>query len=196
MPLSLITILLVLFLSACTPALSQAVPSPAPLAASADPAAQLSLRRLQLLKLESGAQCPRAHARQVARAYGVALGDGPAYATGFSNDSILQINLTAPTESPFYGNEWSGAKVLWFIDPAYRGPILIRGGQLDGPDRLRFDMGAEPASEIAIAAAAGSSSEWRSIPSYVRLRSPGCYMIQVDGLNFTEAIIFEAHAQP
>ncbi len=149
---------------------------------------------MQLIKLESGAECPRAHPRQVNPDFGPAIGDGPAYAAGFDSNGVLNMSFPAPTETPFYGSAWSGAKVLWIVDPTYRGPLLIRGGRLDGSGQIGFETGAEPPSELRIDAA--TTSDWRSFPSYTRLRSPGCYMYQVDGLTFTETIIFEAKAQP
>ena len=193
MPARLPILLLALLLSACAPA------APSPVAtslATLDPASQLSLRPLQLLKLEPGTPCPRAHGRQVNPAYGIAIGDGPVYAAGFGNDGILNVSIPAPTETPFYGSEWSGARVLWLVDPAYRGPILIRGGRLDGSGPLRFDTGAEPLPELRLDPLSSGSLDWRSRETYTRLRAPGCYMYQVDGLSFTETIIFEAKSQP
>jgi hypothetical protein len=60
---------------------------------------------------------------------------------------------------------------------------------------MRFETGMEPAPELRIEASA-TANGWRNQPSYTRLEAPGCYMYQVDGLNFSEAIIFEARAQP
>ncbi len=185
-----------LVLAACAPRPAPATATPVPLH-TLDPASQLSSRPLQLLKLEPGAECPRAHARQVNANFGIAIGDGPAYAAGFSADGILNVGFPAPTESPFYGSEWSGAKVLWIVNPSYQGAVLIRGGRLDGSGLLRFETGTPPPSELWIEAAPTAGPlDWRNHPSYTRLQSPGCYMYQVDGLNFTETIIFEAKAQP
>ena len=188
--------MLALILAGCAPALAPATAMPLALH-TLDPASDLRDRPLQLIKLEPGAACPRAHARQVSPDFGIAVGDGPAYVAGFTADGILNIPFPAPTESSLYGSEWSGAKVLWLADPTYRGPLLIRGGRLDGTGELRFELGAEPSSELLLPAASSSAAAgWRNVPSYTRLRSPGCYMYQVDGLNFTETIIFEAKAQP
>ncbi len=189
------TLVFAVLLGACAPATPSPVPpSPAP-PATLDPAKELRLRPLQLLKLEPGSECPRAHARQVNPAFGIAIGDGPAYAAGFSNDGVLQLAFPPATETPFYGSEWSGAKVLWFIDPGYSGPLLIRGGRLDGSEQMRFDTGANPPDELMIGASpAGESPDWRSQATYTRLSAPGCYMYQVDGTSFTETIFFEARA--
>ena len=188
-------LMLALLLAACAPAPAAATATPVPLH-TLDPASQLSSRPLQLLNLEPGSECPRAHPRLVNPAFDPAIGEGPAYAAGFGSDGILNVSFPAPTETPFYGSEWSGAKVLWFVDPAYRGPILIRGGRLDGSGPLRFETGAEPLPDLRLDPLSSGSSDWRSRESYTRLRAPGCYMYQVDGLSFTETIIFEAKSQP
>ena len=188
-----------LLLAACAPR-APALPTstPAPTAtATPDATALLRKRPLQLLKLEAGSPCPRLHARQVAPNYGIALGDGPVYAAGFTADGILGMRFPPPTETPFYGSPWSGAMIVWFIDPAYGGPVLIRGGRLDAPGEIRFDNGPNPPSQLWIDTASPvASQDWRNVAAYARLSSPGCYMVQVDGLGFTEAIIFEAQVQP
>jgi hypothetical protein len=185
-----------LLIMACAffaPAPATSTPAPP---ATPDPASQLRSRRLQLLKLEPGTACPRAHGRQVTAEFGIAIGDGPVYAAGFGADGILNVQFPAPADSQFNGSSWSGAKVLWFIDPSYRGPVLIRGGRLDGPDQLRFETGANPPAELWIdAAPVTGTPDWRNRPSFTRLRAPGCYLYQADGTGFTETIIFEARAQ-
>src|SRR5512142_2129764 len=95
---------LALCLAACAPAPLAATATPVPMH-TLDPASQLSNRPVKLLKLEAGAECPRAHARQVHADFGPALGDGPAYAAGFSADGILNVSFPAATETPFYGSE-------------------------------------------------------------------------------------------
>ncbi|HEX8991754.1 MAG TPA: hypothetical protein VF784_08750 [Anaerolineales bacterium] len=192
---------LALFLGTLTAACAPRAPLPPTAAPTAtvtpDATALLRKRPLQLLKLEAGSPCPRLHARQITPAYGIALGDGPAYVAGFTADGILDMSFPPPTDTPFYGSQWSGAKVLWFIDPAYSGPVLIRGGRLDAPGELRFDNGLNPPSQLWIEAASPVvSPDWRNLATYTRLSGPGCYMYQVDGLGFTEALIFEAQAQP
>ncbi len=188
----------VFILAGCAPAPAAPTATPVPLH-TLDPASELSNRPVQLIKLESGAECPRAHPGQVNPDFGPAIGDGPAYAVGFTADGVLNVSFPAATETPFFGSEWSGAKVLWIVNPTYTGPLLIRGGRLDGSGQIGFETGTEPPFELRLptpTAPSSSTSGWRNFPSYTRLRSPGCYMYQVDGLDFTETIIFEAKAQP
>ena len=50
-------------------------------------------------------------------------------------------NLTPPP--------WRGQKVLWARAPSYRGPLLIRGHQLDGTWWVGFEYG-QPLQELQI----------------------------------------------
>ena len=74
------------------------------------------------------------------------------------------------------------------IDRVYRGPVLVRGRQLDGPNELRFNRGLLPPREMRILPA----PQLRTEPSFTRVRAPGCYGYQVDGIGFSYLIVFEA----
>jgi len=66
---------------------------------------------------------------------------------------------------------------------------------MDGPNQLRFGQGsAAILPELAFPAHSADNWEggWRNFPSYTRLRSPGCYAYQVDGVAFTDIIAFKA----
>ncbi len=72
----------------------------------------------------------------------MAWGEGPAYPGGLDfgeGKPVLRYEDPIPPDSGFYGSAWFGNKVLWIVDPIYRGAVLIRGRQLDGPNELRFD---------------------------------------------------------
>lgn len=157
--------------------------------------AALERRPLRLPTIIQGAPCPRAMGRQVDAAYGPALGDGPLYAVGLGAYGVLGI----ARGGDFAGSAWGGNKVLWLSSPAYRGPALIRGRQLNGPDPVRFERGDRPPAELRFplhtgVGSAGTERGWRELPSYTRLRVPGCYAYQVDGIGFTETIVFDATA--
>jgi hypothetical protein len=120
---------------------------------------------------------------------GTAWGEGPAYPGGLDGgqgNPVLRYQDPIPPESGFYGSAWFGNKVLWMADPVYSGPILVRGLQVDGPNELRFDNGMLPPRAMRIRPAA------RGRPSFTRVRAPGCYAYQLDGLGFSYAIVFEA----
>jgi hypothetical protein len=74
---------------------------------------------------------------------------------------------------------------MWIIAAGYTGPALVRGRQLDGPYQLRFERGVVPSHERRLR---GGGDH----PSTTRLRAPGCYAYQVDGLRFSYRIVFEA----
>lgn len=95
--------------------------------------------------------------------------------------------------TPVDGTEWGFSKVLWVSSPDYDGPALIRGYQIDGTNELRFERGADPPAELRLPEEGGSApAGWRNWPSHTRVRAPGCYAYQIDGLDFTEVIVFQA----
>ena len=135
--------------------------------------------------------------------YGVpnGIGPGPAYPI-FPQPGSSRLQFTYPPDpaGPFAGSSWSGAKVLWFVAPRYRGPVLIRGGRLDRTGRLRFDTrhgAAEGDAHPEERRRAGGRPHQEDVgqryrPSYTRLRAPGCYAYQVDGTTFSRVIVFRA----
>jgi hypothetical protein len=122
---------------------------------------------------------------------GTAWGRGPAYPAGLGRDKpVLGYVYPPRPESGFFGSEWSGQKVNWIVDPSYRGRILIRGRQLDGPNELRFNDGLVPPREMRVI----GRGPGYSTPSYTRVRADGCYGYQLDGAHFSRVIVFEARA--
>ena len=147
----------------------------------------LRQRPLRLPTLALGATCPINHAHQVNPGYGPGIGDGPAYAA-IAGDGVLSFQPPATFESA----EWGGGKVLWYFTPAVRGPVLIRGHQLDGSNEVRFEQGALPPTELTFSADGTDPGGWSGRSSYTRVRAAGCYAYQVDGASFTEIVVFEA----
>ena len=185
-PLALLA-LLALALAACETA---HIPPPVPTVTATRPPddwTALRQRPLRLPTLATGAACPINHARQVSSQYGPGIGDGPAYAA-IGGDGVLTFQPPAT----FNSTAWGGAKVLWYFAPAVRGPVLIRGHQLDGPNELRFEEGALPPAELAFSAEGADPGGWSGRPSYTRVRAAGCYAYQVDGASFTEVVVFTA----
>ena len=105
-----------------------------------------------------------------------------------------QLSFSYPVrpEQIYYPSDWSGNKVLW-VARRYRGPVLIRGRQLDGPNELRFGLSHVPGREMRLSSVGGRSpGGWQNRPSTTRLRVPGCYAWQVDGTTFSRVIVFRA----
>jgi hypothetical protein len=127
-----------------------------------------------------------------------ALGPGPVYTLSlgpFGRTAVMPFVLPSP--ALFGGSAWGGQALKWIGSPSYRGPLLIRGRKLTGPDGLGFGAGKVPLAEVDVppGAAGGvglNPGGWRFWSGYARLRSPGCYGLQVDGTTFSEIIIFTA----
>lgn len=153
-------------------------------------------RPLHLPRLGAGASCPVSPVDTripFASRYGVGqgLGAGPVYPIG---TGVLQF---APPAN-FGSQSWGGQKVLWFVLPSYGGPVLIRGGRLDGIGLVRFENGDIPSAQLRItystAVPAGITPPvgTRYVPSYTRLSAPGCYAYQIDGTRFSHIVVFRA----
>ena len=156
-------------------------------------------RPLHLPRVAWDAPCPVSRVdRRVpfVRRFGVSpgIGSGPAYPVGLP-DGVLRL---APARN-FHSRRWAGQKVLWFVLPSYRGPLLIRGARVDGPGRVRFEQGAVPPKQLWIRAGETQGETGspvpngaRYLPSYTRLRGPGCYAYQIDGATFSRVVVFRA----
>jgi hypothetical protein len=168
---------------------------PAPLAGASDPWAKLR-RPLHIPRISPGSPCPVTPGRRVSTNFGVgnfalAQGPGPVYPLG--GFPTLTFIYPPQPDQLWYGSQWSGEKVLWIARRSYRGPVLIRGRQLDGIHNVRFGSGLNPSRETRLRSVGGSSpGGWQNRPSYTRLRAPGCYAWQVDGTTFSRVIVFQA----
>ena len=150
-------------------------------------------RPLRIAQLAPGGACPTTTARGTIPS----LGSMPAWGTGPMSPVVpgardrLVVQLA---HEEGLGAEWAVEKVLWMPTTAYRGPLLIRGRQLDGPNEVRFEDGVpgftpaarlRPVRELRIYGGRGH-------PATTRVRASGCYAWQLDGTGFTRTIVFEA----
>lgn len=88
---------------------------------------------------------------------------------------------------------WYVLKTLWFATPEYKGPILIRGRQLDGENPLAFGEGPQLLDpQLARGKTLNGGHGFRTWPGGTWVRAPGCYGWQVDGRNFSRTIVFRA----
>ncbi len=161
-----------------------------------DPWAKLR-RPLHILRIAPGSSCPTTGATgQLPNPpfVGTKFGRGPVY-PGFGrvDKALIHFQYPPPPTSAWPNSAWSGQKVMWVSSPRYHGPTLIRGRQLDGPNRLRFDDGEVPSVEKRIGIwGPNAGSRWGAKASQTRLRAPGCYGYQIDGLTFSRVIVFQA----
>lgn len=164
----------------------------------------LAARPLRLPALAPGAACPTTPARQgVSPDFPYAQGAGPVYAIAQRASGAVVFNSAASLGDSASG--YGGFKAIWEIQPAYTGPVLIRGARIDGPGALEFNGGlGQPAttpsgmeprqSELRIDGQSVSPPSWPTWVAFTRLTTAGCYAYQVDGTSFEEMIVFQAVA--
>ena len=151
-------------------------------------------RPLHVARIAAGTPCPvsRVTGNLTTIGYtGPMFGRGPAYPAGLSENGrpVLRYQDPEPPDSLWSGSDWHGNKVLWIVKLGYDAHVLLRGRQLDGPNEVRFGGSLVPNRELRIRPG-GSPTTNR--PSFVRVRSAGCYGIQVDGTTFSYVLVFEA----
>jgi hypothetical protein len=121
-----------------------------------------------------------------------AFGPGPAFpALPAENGGALLTLVWSPSEQPYTG--WYGTKALWTV-PRASGPVLIRGGQLDGPNTVGFDLGPtwthHVLPELRLV---GPESSLHPAATFVR--APGCYAYQIDTARSSYLVVFEAQVE-
>lgn len=169
------------------------LPSGSSLAATALPEPWAALERAIDLPRATTGECATAESRSISKAVGPAAGEGPAYAVGLSPDGNIDFRTVNPTLDGYRYQ-----KVMWLSTDAYSGPVLVRGVRLDrsgvalfrGQDEIIRSALLLP--EEGWATTDGLEAGWRMWPSAVGVGEAGCYLLQVDGTDFTEQIIFEA----
>jgi hypothetical protein len=120
---------------------------------------------------------------------GSGVGGGPVYPGLGSSSGVLHA-----TRDQQYGGPWFGEKVFWYVLPSYRGPVLIRGRRLDGPQVMGFNGAKRPDPELRIhpletVSWAGQPQGSRGVPSDVRILTAGCYGFQIDGTSFSRIVV-------
>jgi hypothetical protein len=187
----------VLLAAACTspgaPAARTQTPPPS---AATVTVASVAQRPLRLPRLAAGAACPVTRStHRPDPSMGAVVGDGPAGPVG-AVDGVLSYGET-PMSRDVTDLSWGIAKVLWAVDPAEAGDVVVRGRQLDGPNTVAFSdpplpelrLPRDGASQSGDAPAVGA---WRGYPGYTRIRAPGCYGFQVDAPSGTSVIVLRA----
>ena len=154
-------------------------------------------RALHFPSVKAGARCPATPGAPISTPYfaGMALGVGPVRpliaSAGDVRHGIADLD---PANTP----GWREFKTLWFSVPAYQGPFVIRAKRLDGDGPIVLGgSGALPTTVLPLLVPPGPTVNggggWRTVPSGTWAKRPGCYAWQVDGLNFSEVIVVDAH---
>jgi hypothetical protein len=88
---------------------------------------------------------------------------------------------------------WGAAKTLFAAEPAERGPFVLRGRRIDEPGIVAFEQDDVFSAELVLVDPRIENLEgWFEDVFATLVKDPGCYAIQVDGLTFSEVIVFEA----
>jgi hypothetical protein len=157
--------------------------------------AGLAWAPLKLPRVGPGQSCPVSTPRNLGPQIGPGKGSGPVFV--FGADAVLS-------------DPASSNKIVWASDPSYSGPIRIRGARIDGAGQLLLDTydnrwrgapvktvdGTGLVPELDLLESHSSfpnvPTGWRMWPSGTYVSLPGCYAWQVDGVGFTELIIFHS----
>lgn len=126
---------------------------------------------------------------------------GPVYAViGGGPPRLMDAN-------PVPSDPWAVQdETLWISRPSYTGPVLVRGGRLDGRSRIRFGGGPEPRLELRLppgewdepgtvrlaGAPVRPREGWRVAARTTRIKASGCHAFQVDGEGFSYVLAFTA----
>lgn len=145
-------------------------------------------RRLHIPRIESGASCPATSQAALAKS-----AVRPRVQAGDTH-LVLRLDLPSRRSSVYYGSPWGGQNVMWEVRASYRGPVLMRGRQLDGRHDVRFERGQIPVRERRFQKSSASTGAQRLYSSVTRIGAPGCYAFQVDGLGFSRVVVFEVKA--
>jgi hypothetical protein len=192
----MLTAALLLLLSACSwqPPAQQAT-DPTPTLNPEQKAWQTLARRpLSLAALAAGATCPTGPGVPHG-GIGEALGDGPVYV--LRGQLGLEATLRGPPPSHFGSEVWGGDSNILALDPALRGLVLVRGAQLDGTNDVGVGDRSVSSANVRVLIHPGSDG-WTRHNAFTRVRAPGCYAYQVDGIRaqgsamFTQIIVFIA----
>ena len=148
-------------------------------------------RPLTLPTVKADDPCPRTAGQRIARIEGTVLGDGPVYIQGPGADEVVYLG-----DGPMAGDH-RAIPLRWVMSPGQVGPILIRGRALDGSDGLRFGI-EDPQPELPVWQRINAETRdwmvWRRTADDIAVPGPGCYAVQIDGLDFSQVIVFEVVA--
>jgi hypothetical protein len=104
---------------------------------------------------------------------------------------------------PVPGSDSRAGRSYWITRDTYSGPLLVRGGRIDQPGELGFGDKRVPLDQLRLPAGPGPEWDalrdslpqgWRAAEVPIRVSTPGCYAIQVDGIDFSFVATFAVAA--
>ena len=123
---------------------------------------------------------------------GSGLGSGAVFLVGDDQP----VSLTGSEHRPG-GSGWALNTVWVNTDSAAR-PVVIRGARRDAVGTVRFEGGLNKGTQgfLYLGGDTGVSSggmppAWQQWPVTAIFPGPGCYLFQVDGVDFTERLVIE-----
>ncbi len=161
-------------------------------------------------RLAAGARCPTTSGARFDNSElgGVRLGTAPVRPDIANAGDLIHGRIVLGTTN-IAG--WYGIKTVWYSVPSYTGPWSVRAVRLSG--RGAIDLSDEPAprpgpepdlsggsrfSPTGIVVPPGDTlntgAGYRTDPRTTWITAPGCYAFQVNGLGFSELIVFQALA--
>jgi hypothetical protein len=160
-------------------------------AARPPPGSWSQLRRsLHLPVLSPGELCPVSNARPRHGLAG-ALGADPPFPLQFPQ-AIADLGRATPRNDARYAYP-----ARWLAPPRFAGRVLVRSRRLDRPATIGFSKTAHGRRLAELKLSFAASPRWRTRGrAYVLVPSPGCYGFQVDGLDFSNAVVFAARLGP
>jgi hypothetical protein len=160
---------------------------------------KLSNRQIRLPHITAGATCPVTakdtpyHPHHVNLVPDYRLKHGKGYGAGPVFPLAADLSRF-PLKARRHGiGSWYAGGLGWGIDNRYRGPVLVRGRQLDGHHQMRFQtaMPAPRRHSLRFRSPRPDRTR-RSFKTEIRVPTPGCYGWQIDGRGFSHTIIFNA----
>jgi hypothetical protein len=149
-------------------------------------------RPLSFPRLRPGDPCPVTAAKSMplATTSQVFVGDGLLRLFSVDGPGIVKFGAS---NQRYWDAYWGGQKVLFGLAPGLSAG-LVRGRQLDGTAALGFggvvDRGDAPVDEFH--PASNPNPTWDTDVTSLRIRTPGCYGLQIDDASGTTLIVFRA----
>jgi hypothetical protein len=145
-------------------------------------------RPLRLPHVAPNATCPVTHTPQTSPSGQPLSGSGSAFlmSVGASPAGVISID-----QSTADSRGWRAQKTPWYLR-GYGGPLLIRGGRLDGAAAVRFaKVYGQHLRQLRFRAGEsnGTDGKWRLLASASLFRVKGCYGFQIDGTTFSRVVV-------